>query len=140
MRRGNPIPGNHLMQELAISAGALEARLVDYQGIMPELVDVAYEGADSMNSLKHLGLPLIAVGHMEGEELRLRRNGILRTIYLQDDRIVGFRLTGDVGAAGIYRSLMNKRADVGPIKHRLLERGFGMGSIEERARSALHLT
>ena len=32
--------------------------------------DVAYEGADSMNSLKHLGLPVMAVGQMEGEELR----------------------------------------------------------------------
>jgi NAD(P)H-nitrite reductase large subunit len=102
--------------------------------------DMAYEGADSMNSLKHLGLPLVAVGRMEGEELRLRRSGLLRKIYLQDDRIVGFRLTGDVSAAGIYRSLMNKQADVGPFKHRLLDRGFGMGLIEEIARSALPLT
>ena len=31
--------------------------------------DIRYEGADSMNSLKHLGLPLIAMGQMEGEEL-----------------------------------------------------------------------
>jgi NAD(P)H-nitrite reductase large subunit len=82
----------------------------------------------------------MAVGQMEGEELRLRRNGLLRKIYLQDDRIVGFRLTGDVSGAGIYRSLMNKRADVGPFKHRLLERGFGMGLIEESARSGLGLT
>jgi NAD(P)H-nitrite reductase large subunit len=100
---------------------------------------MAYEGADNMNSLKHLGLPLMAVGQMEGEELRLRRNGLLRKIYLRDDRIVGFRLTGDVSAAGIYRSLMNKQADVGPFKHRLLERGFGMGVIEEGARAALPL-
>jgi NAD(P)H-nitrite reductase large subunit len=99
--------------------------------------DVAYEGADNMNSLKHLGLPIMAVGRMEGEELRRRRNGILRKIYLQDDRIVGFRLTGDVGGAGIYRSLMNRRVDVEPYKHRLLEPGFGMGVIEEQARSAV---
>jgi NAD(P)H-nitrite reductase large subunit len=101
--------------------------------------DMAYEGADNMNSLKHLGLPLMAVGQMEGEELRLRRGGLLRKIYLQDDRIVGFRLTGDVSAAGIYRSLMNRQADVGPFKHRLLERGFGMGVLEEGARAALPL-
>jgi NAD(P)H-nitrite reductase large subunit len=92
-----------------------------------------------MNSLKHLGLPLMAVGQMEGEELRVRKDGVLRKIYLRDDRIVGFRLTGDVGGAGIYRSLMNKHADVGPFKHRLLERGFGMGLIEESARSALSI-
>ena len=92
--------------------------------------DVPYEGADQMNSLKHLGLPIIAVGRMEGEELRVRRDGILRKLYLQENRIVGFRLAGDVRAAGIYRTLMNKRVDVGPFKHRLLEPGFGMGYVE----------
>jgi len=102
--------------------------------------DTAYEGADNMNSLKHLGLPLMAVGQMEGEELRVRKGGVLRKIYLQDDRIAGFRLTGDVSGAGIYRSLMNKRADVRPFKQRLLEPNFGMGFIEESARSALSLS
>jgi NAD(P)H-nitrite reductase large subunit len=102
--------------------------------------DLPYEGSDSMNSLKHLGLPVMAVGRMEGEELRVRRNGILRKIYLQDNRIAGFRLTGDVSGAGIYRSLMNKQVDVGPFKHRLLEPTFGMGVIEERARTSLFVT
>jgi carbon-monoxide dehydrogenase catalytic subunit len=41
MRRGIPIAGNHLMQELAITTGALEAMVVDYQCIMPSVVDVA---------------------------------------------------------------------------------------------------
>ncbi|MFW6135471.1 MAG: NAD(P)/FAD-dependent oxidoreductase [Chloroflexota bacterium] len=98
--------------------------------------DVAYEGSDSMNSLKHLGLPVMAVGRTVGEELRVRRNGILRKVYLEDDRIVGFRLTGDVTGAGIYRSLMNKGVDVGLFKHRLLEPAFGMGMIEGMARTS----
>ncbi len=41
MRRGIPMAGNHLMQELAIMTGALDAMLVDYQCIMPGVVDVA---------------------------------------------------------------------------------------------------
>jgi NAD(P)H-nitrite reductase large subunit len=77
---------------------------------------------------------------MEGEELRVRRNGVLRKIYVQDNRIAGFRLTGDVSGAGIYRSLMNKQVDVGPFKHRLLEPTFGMGIIEQRARTSLSVT
>jgi nitrite reductase (NADH) large subunit len=91
---------------------------------------VPYEGADDMNSLKHLGVPIIAVGRMEGEELRIRQDGILRKLYLQDDRIVGFRLAGNLGSAGIYRTLMNKALNVAPFKHRLLEPGFGMGYVE----------
>lgn len=96
--------------------------------------DVAYEGADNMNSLKHLGLPIMAVGQMEGEELRVGHNGTLRKIFLQEDRIVGFRLTGDVSSAGIYLSLMNRREPVTEFKHRLLEPGFGMGYLEQQAR------
>ncbi len=41
MRLGIPIAGNFLQQELAIITGALEAVIVDYQCIMPALVDVA---------------------------------------------------------------------------------------------------
>jgi len=102
--------------------------------------NVPYEGADQMNSLKHLGLPIIAVGRMDGEVLRAKRDSGLRKIYLQNDRIVGFRLAGDVRAAGIYRTLMNKRVDVGPFKHRLLDPGFGMGYIEGLALSATWTT
>lgn len=41
MRRGVPVAGNHLMQELVIITGALEAMVIDYQCIMPSVVDVA---------------------------------------------------------------------------------------------------
>lgn len=41
MRRGVPMAGNHLIQELVMVTGALEAMVVDYQCIMPSVVDVA---------------------------------------------------------------------------------------------------
>jgi nitrite reductase (NADH) large subunit len=77
----------------------------------------------------------MAVGQMKGEELRVQRGSILRKLYLQDNHIVGFRLTGDLSAAGIYRTLMNKQVDVSRFKHRLLSPGFGMGTIEGLTRS-----
>ncbi len=40
-RQGIPMAGNHLMTELAIVTGAVEAVVVDYQCIMPSLVQVA---------------------------------------------------------------------------------------------------
>ncbi len=95
--------------------------------------DVAYEGADNMNSLKHLGLPVMAVGLAEGEELRVRKNGTLRKIYLQEGRIVGFRLAGDVSLAGVFRSLMNRQVDVTAFKEQLLAPGFGLGYLEAMA-------
>jgi NAD(P)H-nitrite reductase large subunit len=97
--------------------------------------DTVYEGADNMNSLKHLGLPVMAVGLMEGEELRVRQGGNLRKVFLQNDRIVGFRLVGDISAAGIYLSLMNRGENVAAFKARLLEPGFGMGYLAQMAAS-----
>ena len=41
MRRGVPLAGNHMMTELAIVTGAVEAIVADYQCIMPSLVNIA---------------------------------------------------------------------------------------------------
>lgn len=41
MRKGIPMAGNHLMQELAIMTGAVEAMVVDYQCIMPAVTETA---------------------------------------------------------------------------------------------------
>lgn len=92
--------------------------------------DMQYEGSERMNSLKHLGLPVMAVGEMEGEEMSVRHNGSLRKLFVRDDRLVGVRLTGDISSAGIFRSMINRRVNIGPFRERLLEPDFGMGVLE----------
>lgn len=91
--------------------------------------ETRYPGAESMNSLRHLGVPLVAAGAPRGEELRLRDGAVLRKIYLADRRIVGFRLAGDIRGAGVYRALMLKGADVMAYGRRLLDPGFGAGAV-----------
>ncbi len=41
MRKGIPMAGNHLLQELCILTGAVELMVVDYQCIMPAVTEVA---------------------------------------------------------------------------------------------------
>ena len=92
--------------------------------------DEVYEGADSMNSLKHLGIPVMAVGRKDGDEvLRYRRADVLRTIYLMNNRIIGFQLVNDIAAAGVLRELMNRRIDIRPFKDRLAQPSFGHGAV-----------
>lgn len=92
--------------------------------------DARYEGGERMNSLKHLGLPIMAVGLKEGDEvLQEKRNGDLRTLYLKENRLVGFQLVGDIHAAGVLRTLMIQGSDVRPLKHRLLDPNFGQGMM-----------
>jgi nitrite reductase (NADH) large subunit len=91
--------------------------------------DVAYAGAESMNSLKHLGVPIMAVGAMEGEETFTERGGDwLRKVFVTGGRIVGFRLTGDVRAAGVLRTMMLRREDVGHLGPALTDPALGMGT------------
>ncbi|NIM95644.1 MAG: FAD-dependent oxidoreductase [Anaerolineales bacterium] len=99
--------------------------------------EISYEGADQMNSLKHLDVPIMAAGLKDGDEvLRVRRDGSLRTLYLKDNRIVGFQLIGDVHPAGVFRSLMNRKEDIRSLKDHLLEPTFGQGIAAWRAITA----
>ncbi len=90
-----------------------------------------YRGAESMNSLKHLGVPIVAIGSTDDpdEILRWQRDGTVRSIYLRGGMIVGAQLAGDIRGAGVYRSLMLRRADVSRYGRRLIEPGFGIGAI-----------
>ena len=84
-----------------------------------------YAGAERMNSMKHLGLPIMAVGESTGAEILRRRDGDkLRKIFLDNGRIVGFRLAGDIRGAGTYRTLMLKGTDVSEFGEDLLDPRF----------------
>ncbi|MGC8874477.1 MAG: NAD(P)/FAD-dependent oxidoreductase [Chloroflexia bacterium] len=91
---------------------------------------IPYEGAERMNSLKHLGVPVIAAGYAEGDQvLRSMWRDTLRTLYLRDGRLRGFQLAGDIRAAGVLRVLLNRQIDVRPLLPGLLAPGFGVGQL-----------
>jgi nitrite reductase (NADH) large subunit len=97
-------------------------------------IESRYAGGERMNSLKHLGLQVMAAGLKEGDEiLQEKRSGNLRTIYLKENRVVGFQLVGNTRAAGILRTLMIQGSDISSIKHRLLESSFGQGRMVYQA-------
>jgi len=92
--------------------------------------DLAYPGAESMNSLKHLGLPIMAVGAMDGvDELRWRDGDALRKVFLDDGRIVGFRFAGEISGGGLLRSFLLRGEDVRRFGRRLVIPGFGMSQV-----------
>ena len=97
----------------------------------------AYEGAERMNSLKHLGLPIMAAGEKQGDcILREQQDSNLRTIYLQENRLVGFQLVGDIHAAGVLHALMIQKSDVSRLRSYLLDPNFGEGTQAWSAMSA----
>lgn len=89
-----------------------------------------YEGAERMNSLKHLGLPIMAAGEKQGDcILREQQGSSLRTIYLNENRIIGFQLAGDIRTAGVLHALMLQKSDISSVKGRLLDPNFGEGML-----------
>lgn len=92
--------------------------------------DVRYVGAESMNSLKHLGLPIMAVGAAEGSsEVRWRAGDRLRRVFLEGGRIAGFRLAGEIRGSGLLRSLMLRGDDVSRFEARLAAPGFSEAEL-----------
>jgi len=84
-----------------------------------------YMGAERMNSMKHLGLPIIAVGDAAGDRtLRIRHGDELRKVFLTDGKIAGFRLVGDIRGAGTYRTLMLRGSEVSHFGDELLDPRF----------------
>ena len=89
---------------------------------------VRYEGAERMNSLKHLGLPIMAAGEKQGDRILREGHGkSLRTIYLRENRLVGFQLVGDIKAAGVLHALMMQQSDISRLESHLLDPNFGEG-------------
>jgi len=79
-------------------------------------------------------LPIMAAGDKQGDcILREQRENNLRTIYLQENRVVGFQLVGDIHAAGVLHALMVQKSDVRPLQSHLLEPNFGEGTLAWRA-------
>gem|GEM_PF-145119 len=93
--------------------------------------DLRYDGAEAMNSLKHLGVPIVSIGTTDApdEILRRQEGGDVRTVYLRDDTVIGAQLAGDIRAAGVYRSLMLRRDPVTRYGRSLVEPGSGMADI-----------
>lgn len=95
-----------------------------------------YDGSMAMNSLDFFGFPVIAYGVTNPKEKGLeilsfidRKKKIYKKIVLKDNAIAGLILAGEIENAGVYGSLIRKKADVSAIKEQLLDRNFGFADI-----------
>jgi carbon-monoxide dehydrogenase catalytic subunit len=98
MRRGVPMAGNHLIQELILVTGLLDAMVVDYQCIMPSLTDVAkcFHTAviSTADKAKFTGATHISFDPHRG--LEIGREIVRRGILAYENRVPGrAQLTGE---------------------------------------------
>ncbi len=117
----------------AIYPNAVEQGQIAARNALGE--QVVYEGAYNMNSLKHLGIPIMALGTVGGDETLTFYDGkeVLKKIYLTAGKITGVRLVGDIDNAGIYFSLMVQKKEVAEFKDLLLSPRFNMAFLHDRS-------
>ncbi|MFO7820128.1 MAG: FAD-dependent oxidoreductase [Halanaerobacter sp.] len=85
-----------------------------------------YEKQFYMNSLKELNFKLMVVGELKGEAIKYEEEGVLRKIYIKDNRINGFVLLGDISNAGLYFALLKKKENISEYQDKLLSPLFNL--------------
>jgi NAD(P)H-nitrite reductase large subunit len=91
-----------------------------------------YQKQFSTNSLKELSYKLMVVGKLDGEEIKYKDKGVLRKIYIKNNKINGFVLLGDISNAGLLFSLIKKRKNIKYYKDYLLDKNFNQAFIMTR--------
>jgi len=106
-----------------------------------------YNGGYFMNSVEILSIPSISIGITNIEDSENNDYEIIRDlkkeiktykkIVIQDDKIIGLILLGNIDRAGIYGGLIKNKIDISQIKANLIKEDFGI--IELPANYKKHL-
>jgi len=95
-----------------------------------------YDGALVMNSVSVFGLATISVGTAAvapaGAEVLVSERAeppSYRKVVIQDGRVVGAMLVGDIDRAGLFTGLIRSGTDVSAVKDLLLTEQFGVLSL-----------
>lgn len=105
---------------------------------------VEWAGGPVFNSLPLLELTIATGGisNIESGDVQVieasKGNYLYRQLILQDNRLTGFVLLGDVSSAGVYRHLIESRMDVSSFINRLAAFDFGIidlpGAVQKVSR------
>ncbi len=102
-----------------------------------------YEGSFAMNSIELCELPTISAGLTDPEEdceiidFYDEKNMVYKKVVIDEDKLVGIILMGDIDRAGIYTGLIKKRIDISDFKENLLDEDFGLINLPKNYREEL---
>lgn len=107
--------------------------------------DKQYEGGLAMNSIEFFKVSTISMGvtnpkdpsEYEIHSYQDIQNYQYRKIVLQNDRLVGAVLVGNVDRAGIFAGLIKEKVDMTPFKESLLLPEFGFINLSKEIRNRL---
>lgn len=99
------------------------------------------EGGVAMNTVEVCDVPAMSIGsgNASGDEYEVlverdEESHLYKRLVLDDNRLVGAILIGDVGRAGIYTGLIRSKVDVRDCRDGLLREHFGLLSLPDQYR------
>lgn len=93
-------------------------------------VERRFTGLVDANVLSVFDLPVVSLGRQNGSEtLHWVRNGVGKKLVLEEGRVVGLQMVGQVDKAGLFLDLMIKGRDVTEFGEELLAPGFAYGRL-----------
>ncbi|NLM50859.1 MAG: NAD(P)/FAD-dependent oxidoreductase [Clostridiaceae bacterium] len=81
---------------------------------------VKYEKAIPMNAIGFFGLHIITAGSYRGESYEFIGENSYKRLFINDNRLVGYIMIGEINRAGIYTSLIKDKVDLSTIDMGLL--------------------
>ena len=81
-----------------------------------------FDKAIPMNSMGLFGLHMVTAGTYEGDCYRKKTEDSYKCLYYKENVLKGFILIGDIGAAGIYTSMVRERTPLDSVDFDLLKK------------------
>lgn len=93
-----------------------------------------YDKAIPMNSIGFFDLHMVTAGSYCGDESIIESADGYKKLFVQDNRLVGYIIVGDVKRAGIYTSLIREKTDLSTIDFEMIKTAPGLMAFSKSDR------
>ena len=93
-----------------------------------------YDKAIPMNSIGFFDLHMVTAGSYCGDEIVIESKEGYKKLFVQNKRLVGYIIVGDVKRAGIYTSLIREKTDISTIDFEMIKTAPGLMAFSKSDR------
>lgn len=94
----------------------------------------SFTQAIPMNAIGFFGLHALTAGRYTGEMYEEKTENSLKRLFVDENRLVGFMLIGDVNRAGIYTSLIREKTPLDTVNFELMKKEPSLMSFSYESR------
>jgi NAD(P)H-nitrite reductase large subunit len=97
----------------------------------------SFDNAIPMNSIGFFGYSMITAGSMEGTCYEYKNGDVLRRLFINDNRLIGFIMLGEIDRAGIYTAMVRNRVPIDNVDIEAMKSGAQLAMYSKPARKEM---